>query len=57
MKLLNKYWDDDLAYLAQKHADQCAFSHEDPMHRSIPSKKDSIEEYFQFNLNELCNTK
>ncbi len=33
---LIKYWDDDLAYVAQKHAERCSFYHDDMTMRSIP---------------------
>lgn len=32
-----KRWDDNLAYVAQKHADQCSFYHDDMTLRVIPN--------------------
>ena len=34
--MVKMYWDDDLAYVAQKHAERCSFYHDDMTLRSIP---------------------
>ena len=34
--MMKMYWDDDLAYVAQKHASRCSFYHDDMALRALP---------------------
>lgn len=39
--MMKMHWDDDLAYMAQKHASRCSFAHDQPHLRAIVNGKNS----------------